>query len=153
MAVPGYGDGRATDADVRQLLAAFNVDVIRAPMQTPAILTPPVDGIYRLMVAEWIGPAVARHIELHELGHVLCGDAQEPTFLKFTGPLPEAEEVADLFALVGIIGAAEAEQGSEYVEALIRERVPLEDRGWQKYRIPDLAPKVVRLRTSMEELS
>lgn len=150
MAVPGYGGGRTTDADVRHLLTAFNVDVIRAPVQTPAILTPPVGGVYRLMLADWIGPNVARHIQLHELGHVLCGDAQEPTFLKFTGPLPEAEEVADLFALVGIIDAAEAAQGPDYVEHLIRARVPLEDRGWQKYRIPDLAPKVVRLRTLME---
>lgn len=151
MAVPEYGQGRVSAADVRQLLAAFNVDVIRASIDTPAILTPPVANVYRLIVADWVGPAVARHIELHELGHVLCGDAQEPTFLKFTGPLPEAEEVADLFALSGIIDAAEAEQGSEYVEALIRQRVPLEDRGWQTYRIPDLAPKVVRMRTLIEE--
>ena len=151
MAVPGYGSGRTTAADVRQLLAAFNVDVIRAEIDTPAILTPPVRGIYRLVLSDTVNREVARHIQLHEVGHVVCGDASEPIFLKFTGPLPEAEEVADLFALVGVIDAAEAEQGAEYVEQLIRQRVPLDDRGWQKYRIPDLAPKVVRMRTLIEE--
>lgn len=152
MMIPEYATGRRVRyADIERVLAFNRVKVHRDNFEAPAFLTPKWEGYHRLYIASWLPRAVVEYIELHECGHVLAGDADEPTVLQFTGPLPEAEEVADLFALSGIIGAAEAEQGSEYVEALIRERVPLEDYGWQKYRIPELAPKVVRMRTLIEE--
>jgi len=41
-------------------------------------------------------------------------------------------------------------QGEEWVESKIREMVPLEDRGWQDYRIRDLAPRVIRMRALID---
>lgn len=152
MMIPAYATGgRVRYREIERVLEFNHVRVHRDNFETPAFLTPKWEGFHRLYIASWLPRSVVEYIELHECGHVLAGDADEPTVLQFTGPLPEAEEVADLFALSGIIDAAEAEQGSEYVEALIRQRVPLDDRGWQKYRIPDLAPKVVRMRTLIEE--
>lgn len=79
---------------------------------------------------------------LHEVGHVLMGDIEEPTYLTFTGPLPESEDLADLFSLVALLDRAEIDHGPEFVEARIREIVPLENYGWQTYRIPRLAGRV-----------
>jgi hypothetical protein len=152
MLIPGYGTGAAIRwADVERVLEFNGVRVHRSNLDTPAFLTPRFGGYHRLYIADWLPRSVVRYIELHECGHVLAGDADEPMVLQFTGPLPEAEEVADLFALSGIIDSAEAGQGSNYVEQVIRERVPLDDYGWQKYRIPELAPKVVRMRQLIEE--
>jgi len=114
-------------------------------MDAPAVLLPPWRGLYRLIMAPWVSPLLARHVTLHEVAHVIGGDIEEPTIFVFDGPLPEAEEVADLFALLGILDAAELEQGPEYVEARIRELVPLDNYGWQTYRVPRLAGKVCGL--------
>lgn len=151
LAVPGYAVRPVRSAEVRDLARAFNLDVFRVATDIAAVLLPPIGGLYRLAIQEGLGPDVVRHITLHELGHILCGDAIEPTILHFTGPLPEAEEVADLFSLAALIDDAECGQGAGYVESLIRRRVPLDNYGWQKYRIPELAPKVVRMRKLIEE--
>ena len=152
MMIPSYATGgRVRYADIQKVLEFSRVKVRRSNLSTPAYLTPPFMGWHRLFIASWLPRSVVEYIELHECGHCLAGDADEPTVLQFTGPLPEAEEVADLFALCGIIDSAEAAQGAAYVERLIRRRVPLEDAGWQRYRIPDLAPKVVRMRKLIEE--
>ena len=77
--------------------------------------------------------------------YLFAGDLEEPTMFVFDGPLPESEEVADLFALLGILDPAELEQGPVYVEDRIRQLVPLENYGWATYRVPRLATKVVVL--------
>jgi len=82
---------------------------------------------------------------------VATGDADEPTELQFTGPLPEAEEVADLFALLGILDETDTDHGPEWVEHRIRELVPLDDRGWQVHRIPRLSVKVCRMRQLVKD--
>lgn len=151
LAVPDYGSRPVRSREVEHLAAAFNLDVFPVETDIAAVLLPPVAGQYRLAIQADLGPDVVRHITLHEIGHILCGDAMEPTILRFTGPLPEAEEVADLFSLAALIDPVECEGGTDYVESLIRERVPLDNYGWQKYRIPELAPKVVRMRTLIEE--
>lgn len=153
MAVPSYARGRpAARSDVAALLRFFKVSVLRADLvDIPAILTPPIHGQHRLVLDYAVGPTLALFIELHEVGHVAAGDADEPTVLRFTGPLPEAEEVADLFALCGILDDADCEQGAGWVEQRIRELVPLDDRGWQVHRIPRLAGKVVRMKELVRE--
>jgi hypothetical protein len=153
MAVPSYGRGRAvTRAEAAALMRLFNVDVLRGDLvDVPALLTPPVHGRFRLILDHRVGPDVARFIELHEVGHVATGDADEPTVLQFTGPLPEAEEVADLFALLGVLDELDTDQGPAWVEQRIRELVPLDDRGWQVHRIPRLAAKVCRMRNLAKE--
>jgi hypothetical protein len=156
MMMPGYATGSPIRwSEIGKILEFNHVRVHRANLDTPAFLTPRFGGWHRLYIADWLPQSVVRYIELHECGHCLAGDADEPTVLQFTGPLPEAEEVADLFALSGIISendvlAAEG-MGIEWLETVIRTRVPLDDYGWQTYRIPELAPKVVRMRKLIEE--
>lgn len=153
MAVPHYGRGQSVSrADVSLLSSFFKVQVMRASLRdVPAVLTPPIRGRHRLFLDESVGPDVALFIELHETGHVATGDADEPTVLQFTGPLPEAEEVADLFALLGILDEADTDQGPVWIEHRIRELVPLDDRGWQVHRIPRLATKVCRMRQLVKD--
>lgn len=136
---------------MRRLAAAVRLEVHRAAddMDAPAVLLPPWRGTYRLVMAAWVSPLVARHVTLHEIGHILAGDIDEPTILAFDGPLPEAEDVADLFSLVALVDDGECAQGPEFVETRIRELVPLDNYGWQTYRVPRLAGKLVVLRQMM----
>lgn len=121
-------------------------------MQDLAYLTHPMpDGYRRLYMSRYMPYEAAIYIELHECGHSLAGDADEPTILHFQGPLPEAEEVADLFALAGILSEEDCANGAEWAEKRIRELVPLDDRGWTQHRVRDLAPKAVRMRKLIEE--
>ena len=144
--VPTYGTGRpATSYQIDRLLEACSMELVRANISVPADVWPEIDGVAYLFVGPHVGPAELRYIKLHEIGHRLAGDLEEPTIFVFDGPLPESEEVADLFALLGILDAAELEQGPEYVEARIRELVPLDNYGWQTYRVPRLAGKVCTL--------
>jgi hypothetical protein len=152
MMVPNYARGEPpSGVEIDQLLAFGHVKLVRANLDTPAVLTPPFGGWRRLVIAQWLPRTAAKYIELHECGHSLAGDADEPTFLQFSGPLPEAEEVADLFALAGIVSADDCAEGSFHVEQRIRELVPLNDRGWRLHRIPRLAPQIVRFRTLIDE--
>jgi hypothetical protein len=153
MLIPDYARGahRVTRAEVGELCAYNRIRIHRVAMRTPAILTPPFGGAHRLFLATWLHTGAELYVQLHENGHVICGDADEPTVLHFDGPLPEAEEVADLFALSGIVTASECAEGPAYVEQRIRELAPLEDRGWQVYRVPALAPKLIRMKRLIDE--
>lgn len=154
MAVPGYARGRrASSRDVARLAAFNNLEVLRSSeaMDSPAVLLPPVAGKHRLILSPTIGPDVARYITLHEIGHIMTGDADELTILHFTGPLPEAEDVVDTFALCGILDDVDCGLGPDWTAQQIRARVPLEDRGWQQHRIPRLAGKVIRMRSLLAD--
>lgn len=151
-AVPGYGRGRPISRSRIRRLARFarvTVDRSLLEMTVPAVLLPPLDGRHRLILSPTAGPDVSSYIVLHEVGHVLSGDAEELTFLRCAGPLPEAEYVADLFALLGVIDGAHCRHGPGWVEARIRARVPLPDAEWQRDRVPRLARKLCRLRALM----
>lgn len=145
--VPGYGTGRpASSRELDRLLAAGGLKVLRADLRdVPVDVWPRTHGVIRIFVDHSVGPAVLRYVKLHEAGHWLAGDAEEPIAFAFDGPLPEAEPVADLFALLGLLDRAEIEQGPEYVDGRLRELVPLDDRGWQVHRIPWLARELVYL--------
>jgi hypothetical protein len=152
MMVPNYGDGSfVTGLDRDKLLEFSRVKIIRGNYSEPAVLVPPFAGSRWLFVARWLPSAVVRYLELHECGHCLAGDADEPTVLHFQGPMPEAEEVADLFALSALITDIDAEQGTEWVETRIRELMPFDDKGWQVHRVPELAPKVIRMRKLIKD--
>lgn len=146
--VPTYGTGRPVrGSEVGELLAAGSFRVLRCDLDgIPADTWPPVKGVVNLFIDVAVGPDLARYIKLHEIGHRLAGDLEEPTKFIFDGPLPEAEEVADIFALFGVLDAAEIEQGEAYVEARIRELVPLDNYGWATYRVPRLAGQVVTMK-------
>lgn len=121
-------------------------------MDSPAVLTPPLNGRHHVIVAPWVGPDVLRHIKLHEAGHVLMGDIDEPTYLSWTGPMPASEDLADMFSLIALLDRSDVHQGPEYLEGRIRELVPLDNYGWQTYRVPRLAGRLGQVARWLEEL-
>lgn len=152
--VPEYGAGSPiATGDVRRLAGAVQLQIHRArgPMDIPAVLLPPISGRYRLVIDVHLRPEVVRHITLHEIGHILSGDIDEPTFLTWTGPMPEAEDVADLFALIAQLDEAEVSDDPAAIETRILELVPLEVPGWAGRRVPRLAGKIGALKILLRE--
>lgn len=152
--VPEYASGRPVTRDAIDRLARFhNLDVFRLDIETPAMLTAPCGSPprYRLGIRADLPRPVVDFITLHEIRHVVRQDVQEPTILMFTGEYPEWEYDCDLFALMGLMDPLELGQGERYVERRIRELVPLDNYGWQTYRIPALAPRAVRMRSLIED--
>lgn len=153
MFAPVYGARRAVaDEEIDALINGFRIKVSRPDMPDPAILSPPFRGFYRLSIAAGLPRQVVRYIKLHEAAHVAAGDIDESTVMQFDGPMPASEDAADLVALLGIIDPVHDEHGAEWLEEEIRRSVPLEDRGWQKYRIPRLAKKLPRVRELVRDL-
>lgn len=152
LALADYGTRPVRDNEIELLMNVFNIGITYAALTVPAILFPPAQRLYRLVLQDGLPFAVRRYILLHELGHVLAGEAEEPMRFQFTGPLPESEDVCDLFALLGIVPTADIEEGGEWLETRIRELVPLDDRGWQVHRIPRLARRLPRVREMVGDL-
>ncbi len=146
LAVGSYGQRPVIDQELNLLTRVFNIECGSAPLSVPAMLLPPVEGKFQVIFQEGLGRAVRRYITLHELGHVLAGEAEEPMQMVFEGPLPDNEDVADLFALLGIIDPVHDQEGPEWIEQQIRQAVPLDDRGWQVHRIPRLSRKLAAVR-------
>lgn len=153
MAIHDYGTRPVTDAEIDRVLEVFNIAFAVGDMRgLPALLLPPIAGLYRVVADERQPAAVRRYIKLHELGHVLAGEGDEPVRMIFDGPLPESEDVCDLFALLGIVEEADIQEGGDWLEQKIRSLVPLDDRGWQVHRIPRLAKKLPRVREMVRDL-
>jgi hypothetical protein len=151
--VPSYGSGRAIQSRaIDKLLTASGMKVLRADLaDIPVDVWPRFQGVVRIFIDNQVGPQLLRYIKLHEVAHALAGEAEEPERFRFTGPLPESEPVADLFALLGVLDEAETDQGAAFVEERVRELVPLDDVGWQRFRIPWLAPEVCVVRQLLKE--
>lgn len=147
LAVFHYGAEPVADGDIKRLLGVFNAEVHLVTETTlPALLFPPIFGKYRLAIHSAVPVSARRFLVLHEIGHILGGEAEEPTRLIHTDPLPESELVCDLFALLGIIDPVHEQEGPEWLEHQIRQAVPLDDKGWQVHRIPRLARKLSAVR-------
>lgn len=154
--VPEYGLGApVTTGDVRRLADAVGLEVDRAvlPMDSPAMLIPMVRGHYHLILKPDVHPAAVKHITLHEVAHVLMGDADELTYMIWEGPLPPQEDWADLFSLAGLMDDEEVAESTAAIESRILELVPLEARGWASSRVPRLAGKIGRLKNLLREVS
>lgn len=147
--VPDYGRGTPiSTGDMRRLTHGVSLQVHRArgEMDIPAVLLPPISGRYRLVIDAHLRPELVRHITLHEIGHILTGDIDEPTFLTWSGPMPEAEDVADLFSLVALLDEDEPIGDELFLVERILALVPLDVRGWASSRVPRLAQKIGPLR-------
>lgn len=142
----------ATDDEVSGILSGYRVDCARVDMEDVAILSPPYAGRYRLSIQSGLPRSAVKYVKLHEACHVVSGDIDEPTFMHFDGPMPMAEDAADLVALLGIVDPAHDDEGADWIEQQIRCLVPLDDRGWQVHRIPRLARKLPRVRDMVRDL-
>jgi hypothetical protein len=153
--VPGYGSGAfLTTGDVRRLVGAVNLEIDRAvlPMDSPAMLLPPIFGRWQLILKPDLHPAVVRHITLHEVAHVISGDIDEPTYMTWAGPLPPNEDWADLFSLVALLHPDEITDDETELEHRILDLVPLDVPGWAGRRVPRLAGKLPRLKALLGEM-
>ena len=145
-----YGAGTPTPRnDLERLARYLNVQVRVARLSQPAILLPPIGGKYHLLIDEGLHWGTRDYVIRHELGHVLAGDADGPTILHFAGPLPEAENVADLFAFADLISGADCEEGPAWVESRIQRLVVVDYGPWYQ-RPPELAPRLIRLRERID---
>lgn len=115
------------------------------------MLLPPIRGHHQLILKPDLDPAVVRHITLHEVAHIIMGDADELTYMTWAGPLPPNEDWADLFSLVALMDDVETASSAAAVEERILELVPLNAKGWASSRVPRLAGKIGRLKTMIAE--
>lgn len=152
LALHDYGTRPLLDGEVRRLAGVFNLDFYTVDISVPALMLPPIGGTYHLGMQPHLSRGVQNYILLHEIGHILAGEADEPIRIVFDGPLPENEDVCDLFALLGIIPTHDIEEGGKWLEERVRELVPLDDYGWQKYRIPRLAKRLPKVREMVSNL-
>jgi hypothetical protein len=153
LVIGDYGVRPLSSDDIGRLLEVFNTTFAIGDLEgLPAILFPPIAGRFRIALDSTTPLLVRRYLLLHELGHVLSGEADEPILMIHDGPLPDSEDVCDLFALLGIIDPFHDEHGTEWVDREIRNLVPLDDYGFQTYRIPRLARKLPRVREMVRNL-
>ena len=154
--VPDYarGKGAAPAADVQKLARYLNVRTWTKPLDHPALLLPPIGGQHHLIFDRSLHKATRDYVIRHELGHLLAGDvaatADELLIFQFTGPLPEAEDVADLFALSDLLDDADINQGETWVAERIQQLVQVDYEPWYR-RVPRLAPGIIRMRKLIEE--
>lgn len=116
----------------------------------PCLLVPPFAGKACILLNSELHRGTRSYVLRHELGHVAAGDADEPTTLHFTGPLPEAEYVADLFAFADLITRDDCAEGVDWVERRVRDLVVLEHKHWY-LRASELAPRLIRMRRLVDE--
>lgn len=146
MAVPDYGCGRpVSSSQVGALRQLFRIDVRRVDMGVPVLTSPPISGRHYMLVRPDIPASIVDFFSLHEISHLVAGEANELTWVSFTGPLPEMEDRCDVFALIGLLDEVVIDSGEAAVEKAILELVPLEVPGWRGRRVPRLAGQVVRM--------
>lgn len=150
---PEYANGEepTPQQEIERLLAFWRVRVMVKPLDVPAVILPPFLGDHILLVDPGVHRATRDgYILRHELGHVLAEDAAEPTILRFTYPLPEAEMVSDVFAFLDLITHEEIDAGSETIEARLRELVVLDHRYWY-LRVPRIAEELIAIRGLLKD--
>lgn len=129
----------------------FNLVVRRVDVGVPILTSPPVAGQHFSFVHPALPPSVVDYLSLHEVSHVLAGEATELTWVTFNGPLPEMEDRCDVFALMGLLDEDATRQDEASVLSAIRDLVPLEVPGWLGRRVPRLASRVTRMRRLMDD--
>lgn len=127
-------------SDARRLCERASVELVLLDMRTKASVPPPYLGVRMLFLSSRVPTAARPFIVLHELAHVLNGDADELEVLLLDEtryPLPD--RIADAVAAIGITTPAEREWPAEDLAERLRELVPVDSRAWLKYRSNDVA--------------
>lgn len=90
---------------VSALLVGVGAHLNIFPFESDAIAftIPAVNGVHPIYVDRYAARVDRQFAIRHELGHVLAGDVDEPTFLSEEGYMCYSERVADLFALADLI--------------------------------------------------
>lgn len=105
--LPWYaGDFSPVHADqLAHLLKRATCHLLVRPFHSDALAftLPPIRGAYILAVNRDASPADRVFAIRHELGHVLAGHVEEPTFLSEDDYRSRQERVADLFALADLV--------------------------------------------------
>jgi hypothetical protein len=139
-AVPDFWDRRLVMADARRLCDRGNVELCVVDMPAAAFAPPPWFGHHQLFLSERVPMAARTFIILHELAHIVAGDAEEPTAVIMDDRrYPAEDQVADVVAGIGITTPADRALPTEGLTDLLRTLVPIESRAWQLYRSIEVA--------------
>lgn len=104
-------------------------------MVPSAAAPPPLFGVRKLYLSSYLPPRAHTFVILHELTHIVSGDADELTDLVLDGTrYPMEDRIADGVAAIGITSRRDRELPVRDLAALLREMVPVESRAWQIYR-------------------
>lgn len=145
--VPRYGIAEpVSNADIQRLLDAFRVKVRYLDgLSVIAFLLPPDElGMYGLRMRSDVAGQVRRFFLLHDLCHVMMGEANEPTWEDFDDPYPHFERRADIFAAHGVLHARDRAIGdAQMIADMLSKEVPADIRSW-KYRVPAIADALAR---------
>jgi hypothetical protein len=142
---PHYASGAtpASDEELKRLLSAYSCHVEQFVFRSssPAMLLPPIQGTFPILLNLNADPAQRALTIRHELAHVMGGDVDGAVFLADEGYMVASERVADLFALADLIPAGDLREirpgaaAPEQVGAIIAAYAE----GWPADRIRDRA--------------
>lgn len=139
--VPTYAIGSpASNSEIAMLCEAFRVSVRELEgLDVSAFLLPPDEhGWYGMRIRAGMNRGTRRFFILHDLAHVIAGEADEPTWEDYDDPYPHFERRADIFAMMGILHARDRNAPADWIEQRIWQEVPSDARSW-KYRVPEIA--------------
>jgi hypothetical protein len=122
-----------TDARLLCERAAVHIRVIR--MVPAAAVPPPLFGMRKMFLSEYVPIPARTFVILHELTHVVSGHAEELEELVLDATrYPVEDRIADGVAAVGVTSRKDRELPVRELAQLLRELVPVESRAWQIYR-------------------
>lgn len=138
--VPDFRARRIGGREARLLCDQAGVRVEMGRMVTSAMCPPPIFGQRYIFVSRRVPSAAMAFVLLHELTHVLAGDADELVELVLDeSRYPPEDRVADGVAAIGVTSAAERMWPREELAERLRQLAPIQGRAWQAYRSNDVA--------------
>jgi hypothetical protein len=137
---PDFTSSRIGLPGARRLCAAAGVDLSIGPIAPMGMVTPKIGGVHTIYVSDAVPFQARPFVILHELAHVLAGEAEELTVeVLDERRYPLKDQVADQVAAIGITSGRDRQLPMLELAALLRELVPVDSRAWQRYRSLDVA--------------
>jgi hypothetical protein len=126
--------------DARRLCNAASVDLDIGPIAPMGLVTPKIGGVHTIYVSDEIPIRARAFVMLHELAHVVAGDADELTLAVMDERrYPTRDVIADAVAAIGVTSREDRELSARDLGALLRILVPVSHRAWTAYRSNDVA--------------
>jgi hypothetical protein len=138
--IPDFASRRMGNDDARRLCNAAAVDLDIGPIAPMGLVTPKIGGVHTIYVSDEIPVRARAFVILHELAHVVNGDAEELTIEVLDGSrYPLKDQVADAVAALGVTSRADRELPAPDLADLLRTLVPIPHRAWTIYRSNEVA--------------